>query len=290
VKHADNEAELTRLLESEQSGLADSVAALRQHGPDATELASLASRLALQGIDVTAQPPANAPKSWKKWLWGGGGGAAIVALGLAWRGQQPPVATLPPPVPSAVVAVAGEVAVAATTSAATATRRATGGVLHAPDEAAAAREPRVVDSVEASPAQPATEATLPEAVRPTPSMPSVASPRPATERPTATNATNNGATASTPLPERADAAQPTEIELLRDARQALRSAPARALALADEHARLYPRGKLTQERELIAISALVALGRRTAALSRGASFESQYPTSPYRKQVGELLR
>jgi hypothetical protein len=77
---------------------------------------------------------------------------------------------------------------------------------------------------------------------------------------------------------------------LRDARLALRQSPASALAFADQHARLYPRGKLTQERELIAISALVALGRRTAALSRGAAFEQSFPTSPYRKQVGELLR
>jgi hypothetical protein len=82
----------------------------------------------------------------------------------------------------------------------------------------------------------------------------------------------------------------TELELLRDARLALRQSPARALQLTDEHARQYPQGKLTQERELIAVSALVALGRRTAALGRAASFERLYPTSPYRKQMGDLLR
>jgi hypothetical protein len=78
--------------------------------------------------------------------------------------------------------------------------------------------------------------------------------------------------------------------LLRDARLALRQSPARALQLTDEHARLYPRGKLTQERELIAVSALVGLGRRTAALSRAANFERLYPSSPYRKQMGDLLQ
>jgi len=47
---------------------------------------------------------------------------------------------------------------------------------------------------------------------------------------------------------------------------------------------------MAQERELIAVSALVALGRRTAALSRTSNFERLYPTSPYRKQLGDLLR
>lgn len=82
----------------------------------------------------------------------------------------------------------------------------------------------------------------------------------------------------------------SEMELLRDARLVLRQSPSRALELTDEHARLYPQGKMTQERELLAVSALVALGRRTAALSRAASFERQFPTSPYRKQLGDLLR
>jgi len=98
-----------------------------------------------------------------------------------------------------------------------------------------------------------------------------------------------GATPTSPLSP-ADAALPSELELLRDARQALRQSPTRALQLTDEHARLYPRGKLTQERELIAVSALVGLGRRTAALSRVANFERLYPSSPYRKQMGDLLR
>jgi hypothetical protein len=86
------------------------------------------------------------------------------------------------------------------------------------------------------------------------------------------------------------AGAPTEIELLRDARLALRQSPARALELAEQHARLYPGGKLTQEREVLAISALVALGRRTGALDRGARFDAAFPTSPYRKQVADLLR
>lgn len=87
-----------------------------------------------------------------------------------------------------------------------------------------------------------------------------------------------------------DASAPSELELLRDARLALKSSPAAALQFTERHRSSYPSGKLSQERELIAISALVALGRRTAALARAASFERAYPSSPYRKQIGELLQ
>lgn len=87
-----------------------------------------------------------------------------------------------------------------------------------------------------------------------------------------------------------DAGLPSELELLRGARLALKGSPAEALRLVEQHRASYPAGKLTQERELIAISALLALGRRTAALSRAASFERAFPTSPYRKQIGELLQ
>ena len=47
MKPADEMQELTRLLAQETSPLASSLGALRDHGPDAAELASLASRLAL---------------------------------------------------------------------------------------------------------------------------------------------------------------------------------------------------------------------------------------------------
>jgi hypothetical protein len=110
-------------------------------------------------------------------------------------------------------------------------------------------------------------------------------PSPLAEGPSAHRTATNEPDVKTEAP-----AGPSEIELLRDARLALRQSPERALALAERHAQLYPQGRLTQERELLAISALVSLGRRTAALARGVRFERTFPSSPYRKQVGELLR
>jgi hypothetical protein len=58
-------------------------------------------------------------------------------------------------------------------------------------------------------------------------------------------------------------------ELLQRARTALASDPETALALAERHERRFPRGLLTLERELVAIDALVVLGRREAAEARG---------------------
>ncbi|HVY25843.1 MAG TPA: hypothetical protein VHB79_04800 [Polyangiaceae bacterium] len=294
MKQVDEEQELTRLLAAEPSPLAPGLEALREHGPDAAELASLASRLALQGIDVSIPPPAP-PRAnpWKKWAWGGSGGVAAGLIWLALRGAQPaPTASLPsaptPELPGAS-AFAAEPAPVSQRSA-----------------KVAAEQPKTVDNA------PAATSALATATSRRPATPPPASEE--QERPTAANASNpshdsanvfshplgvsshteststlsSSASASAPSPV---ATQPaTELELLRDARFALRQSPARALQLTDEHARAYPQGKMTQERELIAVSALVALGRRTAALSRAASFERLYPKSPYRKQMGDLLR
>ena len=113
----------------------------------------------------------------------------------------------------------------------------------------------------------------------------LASAQPRAFSPAATRAASNAQAEAPEL-----RAGPSEIELLRDARLALKQAPARALEFVEAHARAYPGGKLTQERELMGISALVALGRRTAALSRGARFQHDFPSSPYRDQVEQLLR
>jgi hypothetical protein len=85
------------------------------------------------------------------------------------------------------------------------------------------------------------------------------------------------------------AAKPTEAELLRDARQVLDRSPVVALSLCDEHQRDYPRGGLTQERELIAIAALLRLGRTSSAEARAARFRATYPRSPYLTRLDRLV-
>jgi hypothetical protein len=62
-----------------------------------------------------------------------------------------------------------------------------------------------------------------------------------------------------------------EAGLLERARRQMRSAPARALSIAAEHAARFPRGQLASERALIQIEALHRLGRDAEArtLARG---------------------
>lgn len=86
------------------------------------------------------------------------------------------------------------------------------------------------------------------------------------------------------------AAQPSagadeEMLLLRRATQALTGAPAQALAMTDEHRRRFPDGVMDQERELIAIRALVALGRSEEARQRGERFAHSHAGSVYRQQI-----
>jgi hypothetical protein len=58
-----------------------------------------------------------------------------------------------------------------------------------------------------------------------------------------------------------------------------RGRPADALAAADLHAREFPHGQLAEEREVLAITALVSLGRNADARARRARFLHDFPNS-----------
>lgn len=95
-------------------------------------------------------------------------------------------------------------------------------------------------------------------------------------------------TGTAPLP--ANPPVPSETALLDRGHQALRSQnPAAALAAAEEHARAYPRGTFAQEREVIAIEALVALGRRPEAAKRAARFRAAFPGSAHQARIDSLV-
>lgn len=98
--------------------------------------------------------------------------------------------------------------------------------------------------------------------------------------------------AEAPAPPRADtsarAGAPTsEAALLQRAQASLAKNPARALALAEQHAKQFPRGQLTQEREVIRIEALRRLGRDNQAEKVGRDFERQFPDSPHRRKLDQ---
>lgn len=72
-----------------------------------------------------------------------------------------------------------------------------------------------------------------------------------------------------------------EFELIRAARAALPTDPARALALARTHEKKFPHGVLAQEREVIVISALKKLGKTGEADSRADAFKKSHPESAH---------
>ena len=86
------------------------------------------------------------------------------------------------------------------------------------------------------------------------------------------------------------AAADEEIPLLERAHRALSGSPEVALRLAMEHARRFPSSSLDQERELIAVTALVELGRTAEAQRLARRFADQHPGSAYVGHIENILR
>lgn len=89
---------------------------------------------------------------------------------------------------------------------------------------------------------------------------------------------------------RAPASGTEEATLLRSARQALARSPERALSLTEDHLRLFPHGILDQEREALAIEALIKLGRIVKARTRAHDFERTYRDSPHRTRIERAFK
>ena len=81
----------------------------------------------------------------------------------------------------------------------------------------------------------------------------------------------------------------SEVELLKQARSALAADPLQAYALSERCRAQYPGGAFAQEREYIAISALVRLGRDSEARSRASLFRMHYPSSAYLPRLARML-
>lgn len=81
-----------------------------------------------------------------------------------------------------------------------------------------------------------------------------------------------------------------ELSILNRAQDALAQAPRRALTLATEHAQGFPQGVFAQEREVIAIEALLKLQRTGDATVRGEAFLTAFPGSTHAPRVQQMLR
>jgi hypothetical protein len=80
-----------------------------------------------------------------------------------------------------------------------------------------------------------------------------------------------------------------ELALLEQAQRALHQDPERALALAHQHELTFAKGQFVQEREMLAIEALQALGRHASAARRGQSFLRRFPQSSHAPRLQRLL-
>ncbi len=114
---------------------------------------------------------------------------------------------------------------------------------------------------------------------------------PEAPRPEGSGGTAGGAATGSAAAAGASPETPAESEsaLLQRAQRALGSSPSAALTLAGEHAARYPAGMLAQEREVIAISALVGMGRTGEARSRAAAFLAAHPRSAHRPRIEGLV-
>ena len=138
----------------------------------------------------------------------------------------------------------------------------------------------------ASPSLPTAEATPPE-------PPAVVEP----SKSRAASARHAAGAADASRPSHADlpssdeqpASPEAETALLGRAHHAVASDPALALALTQQHQRVYAGGVLGQESDLIAIEALVALGRRSDASAAAARFRARYPSSAHLRRIERLL-
>jgi TolA-binding protein len=81
-----------------------------------------------------------------------------------------------------------------------------------------------------------------------------------------------------------------EAKLLNQAHAAMATDPQKALAIAGEHAKRYPRGQLAAERELILVQALVKLGRVREAEARGRALRKSTPSSIYGERLDTILK
>ena len=81
-----------------------------------------------------------------------------------------------------------------------------------------------------------------------------------------------------------------EAKLLNQAHAIMATDAHKALAIASEHAKRYPRGQLAAERELIAVQALVKLGRSREAEARGRALRKGAPSSIYGERLDAILK
>jgi hypothetical protein len=100
----------------------------------------------------------------------------------------------------------------------------------------------------------------------------------------------HGAAALQPMAAKPALPQPAaELELLRRSQAVLHRDPSAAFELAERHASEYPQGVFAQEREILAIEALLKQHKRALAFARAKQFVDRFRGSPYAFRIQALL-
>jgi len=123
-----------------------------------------------------------------------------------------------------------------------------------------------------------------------PTPPATASARAIASQRVPSTARTGGSAATTDAPNatpRVDSG--SEFSLVSRAQASLATDPVRALALVSDHERQFPNGALVEECELIAIDALLRLGRHPDAQARALKFKSRFPASVHQRRIEVLL-
>jgi hypothetical protein len=245
--------------------LRDALAAARADLPRADRLASLAGRLPLgthpspPNATPGAGTAAPAPSILSGVVVGAALGAVVSGAGLYWDVQR----AAPAPAPSVVAS---------------------------PMSPQAPEPPRALSNPPRAPAPRAVVEGAPPAAAPSrgASTPALASGQAA---PDEAPASEDAGVKPSALPDVAGGAKDerTEAELLESARNRLSASPGEALSLTQEHAARFPRGVLSQEREVLAIRALLALGRADEARARRDRFAAAYPGSAHNRLLATLF-
>jgi len=301
-------------MSEEPTLLGASVTAVREELPSDDRLAALAARLNAAGATVEFEPalqrpPAGAPPraelartpAWRPRLLALGAlavGAGFVAWRVAVHSNAAPhsESVAEPDAVSAPTSVARTPSMEPMASGAV---DAVGPPGHEPpSEANRAAPSPAFSNADTAPAPPASAAELvvppsaPSRVETAPPSPArVEEPPKTTRRLARSSTTTSGASTDTPqgAPLAANTVVQSELELLKLARSTVAADPAQAYALTERCRAQYPSGDLAQEREYIAISALVRLGRTSEASSRAALFRMHYPSSAYLPRLSRLL-
>jgi len=90
------------------------------------------------------------------------------------------------------------------------------------------------------------------------------------------------------VPSAARATPPHEVDPMERLRALVDSDPAAALALAREDEQRSPQGRFADERSVLAMRALVHLGKIAAARDEATAFFQKYPQSPWAERVERL--